>query len=266
MSFFEVIHQQAYDLLNSTLGLNNYEAFIQDEDIKNKLEMLMNVEVNSSNGKYKPLDVLKSLSIFSAFTEGVSIFSSFAILRSFKTRSLLKGVVNIIDYSVRDESLHSHAGISLYNQYYKELVDNKLITKSDIKELEQSIVDAAYLVFELESKFIDKCFELGAIDCIDDDYKAFKLTANHIKVFIYERILSKLVELNMEKNIKHFNKLVFNTSYFKDDNELINILKSDLYDVYIRQMSWFNSNELRDFFDTKSTEYTKYQIDESIDI
>ena len=62
-------------------------------------------------------EISKSLAIFSAFTEGVNLFSSFAILLSFKMRNKLKGVGQIVEWSIRDESMHSEAGCWLLEHY-----------------------------------------------------------------------------------------------------------------------------------------------------
>ncbi len=57
----------------------------------------------------------------SAFTEGVNLFSSFAILMSFQLRNLMKGTGQIVEWSVRDESLHSKAGCWLFRTMVEEM-------------------------------------------------------------------------------------------------------------------------------------------------
>ena len=102
----ETIHAEAYSLLNEQLGLDNFAEFMEDEATMAKIENLMNVR-DGHNGEPNWHDRAKSLAIFSAFTEGVNLFSSFAVLLSFKMRNKLKGVGQIVEWSVRDESLHS---------------------------------------------------------------------------------------------------------------------------------------------------------------
>ena len=80
---FETIHAEAYSLLNETLGLDNFSEFLEDEATMAKIENLMLVR-DSFNGEKNIPEIAKSLAIFSAFTEGVNLFSSFAILLSFK--------------------------------------------------------------------------------------------------------------------------------------------------------------------------------------
>jgi ribonucleoside-diphosphate reductase beta chain len=105
----ETVHAEAYSLLNEELGLDNFSEFLEDESTMAKIQALMNVR-DKIEGEPDWSERAKSLAIFSAFTEGVNLFSSFAILLSFKLRNLLKGVGQIVEWSIRDESLHSEAG------------------------------------------------------------------------------------------------------------------------------------------------------------
>ena len=98
------------------------------------------------------------LSLSSAFTEGVNLFSSFAVLLSFKMRNLLKGVGQIVEWSVRDESLHSEAGCWLFRTLMKEHPEFKT------PQLEADIAQAARLAIKLEFDFIDKVFEMGDLE------------------------------------------------------------------------------------------------------
>ena len=95
----ETIHAEAYSLLNEELGLDDFSEFLEDETTMAKIETLMNVR-DSLMGKLDWHERAKSLAIFSAFTEGVNLFSSFAVLLSFKLRNKLKGVGQIVEWSV----------------------------------------------------------------------------------------------------------------------------------------------------------------------
>ena len=93
----ETIHATAYSYLNETLGLENFAAFLHEPTTAAKFEFLMETQsdythkdlLHSANARK---DVAKSLAIFSAFAEGVSLYSSFAVLYSFQMRNLLKGI------------------------------------------------------------------------------------------------------------------------------------------------------------------------------
>jgi len=148
---FETIHAEAYSLLNETLGLDDFSEFLEDETTMAKIENLMSIRDNF-DGEDDLQDIAKSLAIFSAFTEGVNLFSSFAILLSFKMRNKLKGVGQIVEWSIRDESMHSEAGCWLFRTLIKE---NPHLNTPDLKA---AINEAALLSLKLELDFIIKLF------------------------------------------------------------------------------------------------------------
>ena len=164
---FETIHAEAYSLLNEELGLDDFAEFLEDETTMAKIENLMNVR-DSFEGEKDWHEIAKSLAIFSAFTEGVNLFSSFAVLLSFKMRNKLKGVGQIVEWSIRDESMHSDAGCWLFRTIIEE--------KPELKtpELEAAINEAALLSLQLELDFIDKVYEMGDLEgCSKDDLISF---------------------------------------------------------------------------------------------
>ena len=227
---FETIHAEAYSLLNETLGLDNFSEFLEDEATMAKIENLMSTRDNF-DGEDDLQDIAKSLAIFSAFTEGVNLFSSFAILLSFKMRNKLKGVGQIVEWSIRDESMHSEAGCWLFRTLIKE---NLHLNTPDLKA---AINEAALLSLKLELDFIDKVYELGDLEgCSKDDLVAF----------IKNRVNTKLGDLGYRSIIDGI-----------DTNAL-------------KRMKWFDSlsagKQHTDFFASRVTNYSKghLQWDESI--
>jgi ribonucleoside-diphosphate reductase beta chain len=181
-SAMESIHAVAYAYLNQSLGLEDFDAFLHEPTAKAKIDRLI-----GTKGKSKE-EIAKSLAIFSAFNEGVNLFSSFAILLNFSRFNKLKGVGQIIAWSIKDESLHSVAGIFLYQTLVKEFPE--ILTE----EFKKEIYDAARLTIELEDAFIDKSFEKGSIE---------GLTVQDMKMFIRHRCNTKLVDLGFKKNWKN---------------------------------------------------------------
>ena len=177
----ETIHAEAYSLLNEQLGLDNFAEFLEDEATMAKIENLMNVR-DGHDGTPNWHDRAKSLAIFSAFTEGVNLFSSFAVLLSFKMRNLLKGVGQIVEWSVRDESLHSDAGCWLFRTLMEEHPEFKT------PELIADIEEAAKGALQLEFDFIDKIFEMGDLE---------NLTKDELKNFIRHRVNTKMSDLGL---------------------------------------------------------------------
>lgn len=97
---FESIHAVAYAYLNQSLGLEDFSAFLQEPTAKAKIDRLI-----TTKGKSKE-EIAKSLAVFSAFNEGVNLFSSFAVLLNFARFDKMKGLGQIITFSIKDESLH----------------------------------------------------------------------------------------------------------------------------------------------------------------
>ena len=183
----ETIHATAYSYLNETLGLDNFSAFLHEPAVAEKFELLTATTADwtpedlQTNPKARQ-EVGRSLAIFSAFAEGVSLYSSFAVLYSFQMRNLLKGIGQQMKWSVRDESLHSKMGCQLFRHMcdeYPELLE----------QCKDSIEEASKLIVQLETQFIDKMFEMGDLE---------NLKANDLKEFIKSRTNSKLEELGYE--------------------------------------------------------------------
>lgn len=217
---FEAIHAEAYARLNEELGLDNFQAFLEDEASKAKIERLLETPSNTIEEK------AQSLAIFSAFTEGVNLFSSFAILMSFQLRNLMKGTGQIVAWSVRDESLHSKAGCWLFRTLLKEQPD------LDTPQLRAQVTEACELSVQLEFDFIDKAFEMGDVE---------GLNQSQLKNFIKARANEKMTELGY--------KPIYN----------------DIDPSLLQQMEWFghltSGVEHQDFFAQRPTSYAKSNAD-----
>ena len=224
---FETIHAEAYSLLNEQLGLDNFAEFLEDETTMAKIESLMNVR-DAHDGTPNWHERAKSLAIFSAFTEGVNLFSSFAVLLSFKLENKLKGVGQIVEWSVRDESLHSDAGCWLFRTMMEE--NPKMKTKKLVKEIEE----AAHLALKLEFDFIDKVFELGDLANLGKD---------ELKNIIKHRVNTKMGDLGLEPIIP----------------------SSEIDKGALKTMKWFDAviagKQHTDFFANRVTNYSKGHVD-----
>jgi ribonucleoside-diphosphate reductase beta chain len=149
----ETIHAVAYSYLNETLGLEDFKAFLHEPATAKRFENLVAYEGNSPRG------IASSLAIFSAFAEGVSLYSAFAVLYSFQMRNLLKGIGQQMKWSVRDESLHSKMGCRLFRHMCEE--DNQLLDLC-----RSNVIKAAEDMVQLETMYINKMFEAGEIEGI----------------------------------------------------------------------------------------------------
>jgi len=217
---FESIHAEAYARLNEELGLDDFKAFMEDEAAKAKIDRLLEVPGITLH------EQALSLAIFSAFTEGVNLFSSFAILMSFQLRNLMKGTGQVVEYSVRDESLHSKAGCWLFRTLLEE---NPTVNTST---LTKHINEACEISVQLEFDFIDKAFEMGEVNGIKKE---------QLKNYIKERANQKLEELGY--------KSIYN----------------DIDPNLLTQMEWFghltSGKSHSDFFSTRVSDYSKSTAD-----
>jgi ribonucleoside-diphosphate reductase beta chain len=164
------------------------------------------------------MDIAKTMAIYSGFTEGVQLFSSFAILLNFPRHGLMKGMGQIVSWSVRDESLHVEGMSQLFRTFIQE--NPELWTD----ELKYEIYCAAERTVELEDAFIDLCFK-------DADIKG--LTALEVKEYIRYIADRRLLGLGCKK--------IFGS----EENPL----------PWIDYMT--NAVEHTNFFENRPTEYSK---------
>ena len=188
----ETIHAVAYSYLNETLGLEDFEAFLHEPATAERFENLVAYDGND------PVGIGKSLAIFSAFAEGVSLYSAFAVLYSFQLRNLLKGIGQQMKWSVRDESLHSRMGCKLFNHMCDEIPTLRDECKDDIHKAAETMV-------ELEEKYIDKMFEMGDIE---------NLKSEDLKQFVRKRANEKLQELGYDPTFTYSQEAADNLDWF----------------------------------------------------
>ena len=151
----ESIHQHAYSLLLDTVGMPEveYKAFAEYEAMADKHEYINSVKVARGDRK----SIAKALAIYSGFTEGLQLFSSFIILLNFPRFGKMKGMGQIITYSIRDESMHVEAMTKLFREFIQENID--LWTDDFKSEIYQACRD----MVDLEDRFLDLVFEQGDI-------------------------------------------------------------------------------------------------------
>lgn len=153
-SNIETIHIAAYALLMDTVGMPDveYQAFLKYKAMKDKYDYMQRFDVNSRQG------IALTLAVFGAFTEGLQLFASFAILLNFPRFNKMKGMGQIVTWSVRDETLHTLSIIKLFQTFIAENPD--IWTE----ELRGRIYEACATIVHFEDAFIDLAFEVGGIE------------------------------------------------------------------------------------------------------
>ena len=159
----EALHIAAYSHLIETLGLpeTTYNQFLEYQEMKDKHDYVL--DISSKNGD--AASTATHIAVFSAFTEGMQLFSSFIMLLNFPRHGLMKGMGQIVTWSIVDETMHTESMLQLFKTYIKE---NPEIWNDELKG---KIYTIAERMVELEDKFIDLCGE--ARDLTKDQLKQY---------------------------------------------------------------------------------------------
>ncbi len=213
-SNIETVHIAAYSHLLDTIGMPEveYSAFMQYKEMKDNFDYMHGASMASRR------DIAKTMAMFGAFTEGLQLFASFAILMNFPRFNKMKGMGQIVTWSVRDETLHCLSMIKLFNAFINE---NQDIWDEDLK---REITESCTTIVGFEDKFIDLAFEQGEIE---------GLTPQEVKDYIRFIGDRRLQQLNLEP--------------------VFGIGKNPL--PWMDQM--LNGAEHTNFFENRATEYSK---------
>jgi ribonucleoside-diphosphate reductase beta chain len=221
----ESIHADSYIFLNETLGLTDFDSFLNDESVMAKLDEI--IEILDSN-KQDIKSIAKSLVVFSVCTEGINLFSSFMILLSFKRKNKLQGVGQIVEFSCKDEDLHSEAGCRLFNELIKEY------PHIWTDELKGEIYTAVELAIKNEFHYINQIFGNRQLETISKD---------EVKNYMFYRANKKLKEIGLKEKYLVDNQLLEQTSWFE---------------------AFTKGSQRTDFFAQQETNYSKPKDDWSL--
>lgn len=176
----EGIHQRAYALLNDTLGLpeSDYHAFLDIAVLREKSEYAM----ESTTGTVSDLAFSLAKGVFN---EGVSLFSSFVMLLNFQRFGKMKAMTKVVEWSIRDETIHVEGNAWLFRQVCEENPD---IVNDEFK---RRIYDMARIIVDLEDAFIDYVYQ---------DYKIEGLESDEVKQYIRFIADRRLNQLGLKEN------------------------------------------------------------------
>ena len=177
----EALHIAAYSHLIETLGLpeTTYNEFLEYAEMKEKHDYVLDISAKNTTKE----NTATHIAVFSAFTEGMQLFSSFIMLLNFPRHGKMKGMGQIVTWSIVDETQHCESMIKLFRTYIEE---NKEIWNDELKS---KIYTIATRMVELEDKFIDLAFSMG-------DMK--ELTAAEVKQYIRYIADRRLISMGMK--------------------------------------------------------------------
>ena len=181
----EALHVAAYSHLIETLGLpeTTYNQFLDYQEMKDKHDYVL--DISSKNGD--KASTATHIAVFSAFTEGMQLFSSFIMLLNFPRNGKMKGMGQIITWSIVDETMHTENMIKLFREYIKE---NPEIWNDELKGKIYTIAERMVL---LEDRFIDLAFSMGAMANLD---------ASDVKQYIRYITDRRLISLGLKGIMK----------------------------------------------------------------
>ena len=211
----EANHAHSYSLLNDTIGMDDkeYQAFQEYAAMNDKHEYLW-----KSKGGTRDEQLVRDMAVFSAFGEGLQLFASFVMLLNFQRHGKMKGMGQIVAWSIRDESHHVESMIKLFHC----LLDEKPHVWND--NFKKSLYDICRDMVTLEDRFIDLAFELGPVEGLEP---------HEVKQYIRHIADRRLLQLGLKPN------------YGVKDNPL------EWVDCVV------NGVEHTNFLENRSTEYAK---------
>ena len=220
-SNMETVHIAAYAHLIDSLGLpeTEYQVFMEYKEMKDKYDYMQQFNVDSKH------NIALTLAVFGAFTEGLQLFASFAMLLNFPRFGKMKGMGQIITWSVRDESLHAESIIRLFKTFIHE---NPEVWN---QELIDQLNEACATIVDLEDKFIELAFSTGGVR---------GLTASEVKHYIRFTANKRLKALGLQK---------------------MYAIPRDRHGNDVNPLPWVdtmvNAVEHANFFENRATEYSK---------
>lgn len=231
MSHVEVIHNIAYEKLLNVLNLDDvFEENLKLDIIKGRVKYLRKYTHRYYENSKK--QYLYALVLFTLFVENVSLFSQFYVINWFnRYKNVLKDTAQQVAYTAKEETVHALVGTKLINTLrgeYPELFD---------EELEKRILDEAQEAFECEAKIID--WILG-------DYEGEKLSKEHLKVFVKDRINQSLAGIGFKQIFEDIDqKLLSETEWFNED--VLGNTNTDFF--YARPVNYSKGNKSYDVED-----------------
>ena len=223
-SNMETVHIDAYALLLKTLGMpkSEFEAFRDYAELRAKADYM------HTFGTGTCADVARTLAMFGAFTEGMALFASFAMLLNFPRHNKMNGMGQIVSWSVRDESLHCEGIMRLFHAWNAE-------TGAVTKGVRDDIIDVAKTMVTLEEGFVDLAFGIGGIE---------GMSAGDIKSYVRYIADWRLTQLKLTPVFGNFEEV-----------------ESGYRPLKAHPLPWLveilNGVEHANFFEQRATEYSK---------
>ena len=176
----EGTHQRAYALLNDTLGFpdSEYEAFLEYQQMVDKIEFMQDNDVHTQHGLAKSLAQ-------TCVNEGMSLFSAFAMLLNYQRFGKMKGMCEVVEWSIRDESMHVEGMSRLFREFCNE--HPRVVTD----EFKREVYEMVRTAVSLEDKVIDLAYKMGSVEGLEK---------GEVKDYIRHLADRRLIQLGLKAN------------------------------------------------------------------
>lgn len=191
----EANHCLAFEYVLETFPLNREEVFkkhLETPSIKAKEDFITNhlkrmtemtLDINTPEGKK---DFVRNLVAYNIVMEGIWFYSGFMVALSFRQRRQLRNFGSMIDWVVRDESLHLKFGLNLILTILEE--NPEIVTQEFSQEIKDIIINGV----NLETSYNQDMFPRGILG-VNADY------VNQYVQYVADR---RLEELGFEPHFK----------------------------------------------------------------
>ena len=184
----EANHCVAFEYVLETLPINRdtvYKAHIETSSMKAKEDFINRFMARMTNEKYDVSttdgrkDFLRNLVAYNMIMEGIWFYSGFMVMLSFRQRNKLRNFGSMINWVLRDESLHLKFGMQLILSLLEENAD--LVSGDFAEEIQNIILEGV----ELETNYNRDLFPNGILG-LNADY------VNQYVQYVADRRLEEL--------------------------------------------------------------------------
>ena len=227
----EVIHSRSYSQILSELGLDDeFQSLLASGVVDNRVQYLSKYVNKIYKSDHQ--NIVYSLTLFSLFTENVSLFSQFFILLGFnRYNNVMKDVANVVQYTSKEETIHALFGTTLINEIKKE--EPELFTE-EFKERIASEAREAVLAEE------------ALVDWMLQGFENEFLSKDILMVFIKNRINVSLADIGVDFKFEIDQELLEKTLWM--DEEILAPAMTDFFHKkpidYAKKNKSYNEEEL----------------------
>jgi glutaredoxin 3 len=180
----EGTHQRAYALLNDTLGLaeEEYSSFLSFTEMREKIEFMQETGIHNDHPTLKAIGTSLAQAVCN---EGMSLFSAFVMLLNYQRFGKMKGMCEIVEWSIKDESIHTEAMTKVFQTFCEE---NPRVVNNELKK---QIYTNFTRAVQLEDALVDLIYE-------NDENEICTLKGKDIKTYIRYLADRRLLQLGLK--------------------------------------------------------------------